>query len=253
MTCIFNMKLAHALLFAGSASALIAERSYTPAPYLRPDSELLVPEGYIVRFHPNHTLEDRFVNIGFNVRQFAHLFMKMPVSNAYLLELSESNDTMIHDYIRHDPGVLRIDHDEYLEDTFIFLRDESPPPPSLAERLRQKVKRWQNFMRSQAQWNQVMITLGKKSDFGGEENVGKPFYGKYGFDNSGEGVNVYVFDSGIKIEHEAFTTYDGRKIASHFGGKKTSDTSPYCGSGPNMVSRCMVCTIKLSRCISKSI
>ncbi|KAG9233700.1 peptidase S8/S53 domain-containing protein [Amylocarpus encephaloides] len=225
------MKLTWTLLFAGSVWSFVAERSYTPAPYLRPDSEQLVPEGYIVRFHPNHTLEDHFSNIGFDIRQFASVFMEMPVSNAYLFELSETNHSMIHDYIRLDPGVLRIEHDEYLHEEQIFEREPAPPPLTFVERLSQKVKRWVNLLKSQASWNQVMITLGKKKDFGGEANVGKTFYAQYSMSDSGEGVNVYVFDSGIKIEHETFQRYDRSQIASHFGGKKTSDTSPYCGSG----------------------
>lgn len=139
------MKFTPTLLFAGSASALIAERSSTPAPYLRPDSHL-VPEGYIVRFHPNHTLEDHFTNIGFDIRQFATVFMEMPVSNAYLFELSETNHTMIHDFIRHDPGVLRIEHDEYLQDESIFKREPAPPKESTS--LFQKLKRWTNSQKS---------------------------------------------------------------------------------------------------------
>ncbi|CAG8979308.1 hypothetical protein HYALB_00002431 [Hymenoscyphus albidus] len=220
------MKLTSTFLFAASASALIAERSHALAPYLRPDSEHLVPEGYIVRFQPNHTLEDHFANIGFDVRQFASVFMEMPVSNAYLFELTESNNYIIHDFIRHDPGVLRIEHDEYLHDEQIFHREAAPPPPTYAE----KVKRWINSLRSQGPWNQVMITLGKTNDFGGETNVGSSFFAQYSFVDSGAGVDVYVFDSGIKVEHESFKAF-GRQIATHFKGKKTSDTSPYCGSG----------------------
>lgn len=71
-----TMKLIQSLLFAGSASAFLAPRSKAPAPYVAADSEHAVPEGYIVRFHANHTLEDHFMNIGFDVRHFANRFME---------------------------------------------------------------------------------------------------------------------------------------------------------------------------------
>lgn len=227
------MKLASTLLYTAGASALASKRE-VPAPYIRPDAANLVPEGYIVRFRHNHTLEDHFNNIGFDIRQFdsVSVFLEMPISNAYLFELSEANHSMIHDHIRHDPGVLRIEHDEYLQDEHIFHREPAPPPPTTFE----KVKRWIKNARYSAPWNQVMITLGKTMDFGGESNTGKAFRAQYTLDGSGSGVNVYVFDSGIKIEHEYFQAGAGsRQIASHFGGKKSSDASPYCGSGVVMV------------------
>lgn len=119
------MKLTSTILFASSAAAFVAERSFTPTykpsstpcPYIRPDSDRLVPEGYIVRFKPNHKLEDHFKNIGFDVRQFAASFRDIELGNSYSFTLAESNHSMIHDYIRHDPGVLKIEHNEYLPDT----------------------------------------------------------------------------------------------------------------------------------------
>ncbi|KAI8280769.1 hypothetical protein K4K60_004672 [Colletotrichum sp. SAR11_57] len=43
--------------------------------------------------------------------------------------------------------------------------------------------------------------------------------------NAGKGVDIYVFDSGIRLSHKAF---GGR--ASHFNGKKSNDKSPYCNT-----------------------
>lgn len=77
-----------------------------------------------------------------------------------------------------------------------------------------------------------MITLGQKFDFGGR--IGGTWR-SYSLGGLGQGVNVYVFDSGIKIEHQTFQA-SNRRIASHFQGKKSTDTSRYCGPGVVMVS-----------------
>lgn len=233
------MKLSWTLLFMSSAFALPAKRSDIPAPYNVPDSEYLVPDGYIVRFHANHTLEEHFINIGFDVRQFAVSFMEMPHSNAYLFSTSAGNSSSLHDYIRHDPGVLRVDHDEYIHGEQMGEVSEHPPnaPP---KRLRGKglLRRWQNVERTSDYWNNVMITLGKTFNFG--RDVGGTWK-SYRMTSAGSGVDVYVFDSGIKIEHDYFRDGEGR-IASHFQGLKSTDRSPYCGTGGTagvtMVSAC---------------
>lgn len=82
-----------------------------------------------------------------------------------------------------------------------------------------------------------MITTGVRMDFGGEGNEWKKFGPRHYLANSGQGVNVYVFDSGIKTEHDYFRERaDGNRIATHFKGEKTSEQAPYCGRGHNLVS-----------------
>lgn len=68
-------------------------------------------------------------------------------------------------------------------------------PLTILERIGRKFKRnyrWLEILRSQAPWNQVMITLGKtKDDFGGEGQETKGFFAQYLVSNGGAGVNVY--------------------------------------------------------------
>lgn len=234
----FKMKLIPTLLFGiatTGVSALVAERSNTPAPYHRPDSEHLVPEGYIVRFRPNHTMEDHITNLGFDIRQFASAFLEITLANSYMFHLTEANNSLVHDAIRHDPGVLRIEHDEYLHHEELGQMSTTGPRTDFVN----KSKRWvSKVMRSHAPWNQVMISLGSKRNFGGESEVGKPFHSQFYLKNSGAGVNVYVLDTGIKIEHDTFQVDRSTSIASHFKGLKSSDVSPYCKF--NDINRFMV-------------
>lgn len=209
------------------ASALLAERSKTPAPYHRPDSEHLVPEGYIVRLRPNHTLEDHFTNLGFDIRQFTSEFFEIHITNAYAFRLTEANNSLIHECIRYDPGVLRVEHNEYLHDEQIGKIEPNPPQTTLFT----KLKRWvSKSQRLEAPWNQVMISWGSKRNFGGELEVGRSFSSQWTLVNGGNGVNIYVFDSGIKMEHEAFQIRSGVSMVSHFGGRSSLDVSPYCDS-----------------------
>jgi hypothetical protein len=235
------MKLTWTLLLAGGVTAFQSPRSNKKAPYIVPDSEHLAPDAYIVRFHANHSLEDHFQNIGFDVRQFAAKFLDMPMSNAYLVFLSEGNSSFIHDHIRHDPGVARVNHDEYIHGEQIGeLAPTKAPPPRTKHRksrLHNIGKRWVNAMTTSDRWNFGMISKG--STWGGPV-IGYPLVTtlvrSWYMKDSGAGVYVYVFDSGIRIEHQAFQGFDGRHIAAHFNGLKATDQSPYCAAGQTMVS-----------------
>lgn len=220
------------LLFASSTSAFLAPRSTTQAPYFVPDSHL-APDQYVVRFHPNHTLEDHFINIGMDVRQFAVMFMEMPGANAYLFAVAQGNSSSIHEHIRHDPGVRVVQHDQYSQEGSIGDKEDevtAHQPREVATKLKRwwwgsGPSGWSLIHRKHDWWNYAMITNGKKISF---PDGAQGSYESWSIKDPGKGVDVYIFDTGIKVEHDAFVRGNNERFATHFGGRATRDVAPFC-------------------------
>jgi hypothetical protein len=92
-----------------SASASVARRK-KPAPYITPDKVRLCDNLYIVRLQEGHTLEAHFETIGVDLSQNATLFYPMTTLNSYHARL---DPYIVHELVRHDPGVVSVLHDYY--------------------------------------------------------------------------------------------------------------------------------------------
>ncbi|KAF5501760.1 hypothetical protein CGCS363_v007410 [Colletotrichum siamense] len=239
-----------ALLLAGSATAFLAPRSETQAPYIVPRDEDIVAEHYIVKLRDDHNLEDHFTNIGLNVTEVATEFENWDLLNAYHFVIPEGNSYIVHDLIRRDPGVVRVTHNHNVspERSADEYAPSEPPAGVVDEEYSRSRSRTKNLKarqdgcgevpldydsetRKNTQWNLAMIAAGRKITEQLQGDIYKEDHQAEWLSNAGKGVDIYIFDSGIRLSHKAF---GGR--ASHFNGKKSNDKSPYCNTA-KMVRR----------------
>ncbi|KAI8181368.1 hypothetical protein K4K54_000405 [Colletotrichum sp. SAR 10_86] len=233
-----------ALLLAGSATAFLAPRSETQAPYIVPRDEDIVAEHYIVKLRDDHNLEDHFTNIGLNVTEVATEFENWDLLNAYHFVIPEGNSHVVHDVIRRDPGVVRVTHNHNVspERSADEYAQSGPPVGVVDEEYSRSRSRTKNLKarqdgcgevpldydsetRKNTQWNLAMIAAGRKITEQLQGDIYKEDHQAEWLANAGKGVDIYIFDSGIRLSHKAF---GGR--ASHFNGKKSNDKSPYCNT-----------------------
>jgi subtilisin family serine protease len=74
----------------------------------------------------------------------------------------------------------------------------------------------------------------ERRDFGTDLDKAHEAIWKY---HPGPGVNIYVFDTGIRLSHNIFSKYTGlEKKVRNFGDLKSEDQSPFCPPGWTMVS-----------------
>ena len=212
-----------AFFLFGTVSGLLAPRSDTKAAFSTPDQP--VPNHYIVRFHDGHSLEDHYANIGLNISAIAVEFMHWEDMNAYHFRLSDdASSYLVHDLIRHDQGVAHVMQNEYTQ----WSNDDHINEPSPTDQS-PPTKRWDLDTHPSLWYNHRMISFGVKD----EELVVKADANSKAYEDriydypllstAGEGVDVYVVDSGIRLSHNLF---DGR--AKNFNDKKATDKSPYC-------------------------
>lgn len=123
------------------------------------------------------------------------------------------NDTDLCDDIRRDPGVLLVESNKPVWEAMdaIWSEDIEDDQPALEKRYTQSTAKDAPYGLQMISANHKLLTPVKN-------------YGTYDhIANAGEGVNVYVLDSGIRISHELF---EGR--ARNFGDQQPTDSSPYC-------------------------
>jgi len=223
------MKLLLTLLLLGSNSASLALRSERSAPYILPRNAPLIPDQYVVMLQDNHTIEDHFLNIGLNLSKVSQMFFPMNLINAYRCRLQSS---IIHSLVRRDPGVKHVEHDHYIDwhrpqisDKLLNIEDP-PANKSLSGR-------WEKVHISNAYWFQGQISAGKRLPLPISEAA--PYDVIRG---AGDGVNVYVLDTGIRTTHWGFF---GNQQVRNFKGLNNSDMSPYCDEA--MVSLTVLITI----------
>jgi subtilisin family serine protease len=80
-------------------------------------------------------------------------------------------------------------------------------------------KRWEGAYNYRANWNQAMVSESQKRQY---LNDGEYIYAYMDQPKAGTGVDIYIFDTGVRITHEQF---EGR--ARNFKSLKPSDPSPY--------------------------
>ncbi len=207
------MKLSFVLLVAGQslASSILQGRADPPVPFNVPDDKNKVADSYIVTLKKDYKLEDHFAKIGVDLRQTAKTFFYMDLINTYAFTLPNSN--IVQDKIRFDTGV-----DVVEQDALIPLEQLVPETKTAPK----KFKRWNRKTINDAPWFLAMVSAGSR--------LGLPIPDKNNYDritapDPGNGVQIYILDTGVRTDHVAF---DGGKRARNFGGLKDSDISPYC-------------------------
>ncbi|KAI9709480.1 MAG: Suppressor of the cold-sensitive snRNP biogenesis mutant brr1-1 [Bogoriella megaspora] len=193
------------------------------APYYARAGSNFVPNDYIVVLSDNDTVDDHFRRIGTNISAVAAGFYSYRLVPAYRASLNES---MIHDLIRKDPGV------EFVE------RNVKAPLTKPVEYAREDIgnttlsgqendasnaastkpeRRWMDVADNTAQFALAMLSA--KTKLSPTQGDTGPFW--FG-DFAGRGVDIYIFDTGVNIDHPVF---QGR--ARNFRDLSLTDTSPY--------------------------
>jgi len=214
------MKHFEILLFLGGASAFLAPRSETKAQYIMPKGAELVPDEYAVKLRDNHTLKDHFENIGLNISEVAEMFRSWDLINSYRCRI---NPKIMHDVIRHDPGVEHVEHNHYAHFAGAHGYGEVTEM-EIPEAPRKHSKRWEKWVWTNGLWPLAQITAGYRLN----TPIPEPHDVDY-LAYAGSGVNVYVLDTGIRSTHTGFISSFNRKSnVINFNGLKDSDMSPYC-------------------------
>lgn len=173
---------------------------------------MTIPNEYIVMFRGNLTLEQHLRNIG---KDFSYSERFKQFDYGYKMHL---DDTSLRDRIRGDPGVLLMESNEktYLIDA----NDSSEVSFSYTEHDDGLARRYTQNTETGVPYGLQMLAAPGKLPTPVRD------HGNYDWvQRAGQGVNVYVLDSGIRVTHNAF---QGR--ARNFGGLKSTDKSPYCDS-----------------------
>ncbi|KAM0547808.1 hypothetical protein ACHAPJ_010270 [Fusarium lateritium] len=216
-------------LLAQGSHGFLAPRSEQQANYrLPPNKTSLIPHSYLVTLHKNHTIEDHYANIGVNISDVALEFTHMAPLNLYQFQLEGENSTLIHELIRRDPGVKRVGHDYFGEpqiDPIIHHPDDSHHADRPVDDAPTIGKRWDSMFFN-AQWHLAMVGSWNKIVWRGNPAYPQANYRIPWLEDAGKGVNIYVFDSGIRLGMPSFGTQKGKMW--HFNSLKDEDKAPYC-------------------------
>jgi len=132
------------------------------APYHRHvDETNLIKDEYVVVLHKNYTLQDHFDFIGTNLETSRYVFHKISSINGYRARLEE---TTLHDIIRHDPGVLFVEHDTKLEpiQEVSSGKEFLPPPNTTASEASRLSRRWDKVHGLCSDWWAEMMQISRK-------------------------------------------------------------------------------------------
>lgn len=194
------------------ASGAVLPRSSQPCPHSEASGELI--DEYIVELNPDHTLHSHFQNIGMDLskKEGTDLFFPLETINSYRARLTED---FVHNIIRFDPGVHSVERGANARhDTSNFtahggrFHDEYEKVSSLSKRKPD----WKKTIRD-AYYPLQQLSAGKKMVTTKDDKHAVDM-----LDGAGEGVDIYVLDSGIRITHKFF---GGR--ASHFRGRRDTE------------------------------
>lgn len=196
-------RLASLGLLATGIAAAVLPRAQQPCPHYEPEGEL--QDEYLVEFHDHHDLEDHFSVIGKDLRHDpgTHRFKHLDMLNMYRAVLTEE---FVHNFIRYDPGV------KFVERSVVVHLSPSANDTQSEDALEHEgrgiskryVPKWAVDQRTGPHHLQ-QLAAGEKITVDGSNKQYKVLHG------AGEGVDIYVLDSGIKINHLFF----GPR-ASHF-------------------------------------
>lgn len=205
----FFLKL---LALTAHASALVLPRAEQPCPHHEPSAD--PADQYIVRLHDDHTLDNHFEHIGMDLSNGTDVFHSLEVLHSYRATLTEE---FVHNIIRYDPGVHSVTRGSFIDDEEALDQDHEDehvkqpagkPEGKGLSGIFQRAVRWTKIKRKG--WYHLQeITAGKKMDLKRREEVFVPM-----LRTAGEGVDIYILDSGIFTRHLWF---EGR--AKNFRGE----------------------------------
>ncbi|KAF2804002.1 uncharacterized protein BDZ99DRAFT_157646 [Mytilinidion resinicola] len=165
------------------------------ARYHRPEGVELLDDEYIVLLRPGYTIEADCECIGRDLqkdRSFHHL----DSINGYTAQL---NSNTVHDLIRNDPGVRLVEHGFKVQNVQPVRTNSSENVDDASPRAKSKhTKRWDIHHLQYYWWHNIQISVEQKIDplpDSGNVDVLK---------GAGTGAVIYVFDTGIQIDHGWF-------------------------------------------------
>jgi hypothetical protein len=169
------------------------------APLLGSHHDDKIEDYYIVLFDPDHTHNDHYAYVGQNLSDSVHFVQLKSGYGAHIPDLS------LLTQIRSDPGVLAVEVDREISipDFVRTPTNETVPEhvdhePGLVKRGTKTFETRKNYL---APWGLQMISAGKKlssppQDMGTYEYLA----------NAGEGVSVYILDSGSVLSFTSIYT-----------------------------------------------
>jgi hypothetical protein len=221
-------------ILAQGSYGFLASRSEQQAHYRIPANKTsIIPLRFIVALHDNHTIEDHYANIGVHIHEVASELTHLEELNIYYFQLATENSTLIHELIRRDPGVKRIGHDyvghshaapihhvDISDDALQSLDQATNDTSSLG-------KRWEK-LNFKAQWHLAMINSWDRIEMPANFDSENPraVHDTSWLEDAGKGVNIYIFDSGVRLGLSAFG--DQKDKMWHFNSLKDEDKAPYC-------------------------
>lgn len=146
--------------------------------------------------------------------------------NAYGVKIESQ---IIHEVIRKDPRVAYVEHNHFGEIPTVDDSEMIIKKPTIASRLlnyfRRDVPTWSRTILL-ADWNIAHLAMWGKRPVDDDHRTEDVALLEF----AGSGVNIYIMDSGVRIDHSFFQEYN------HFGYGKAVDfknriATPYCGAG----------------------
>lgn len=158
------------------------------APLYGTENDARFPDEYIVMFQPGYTLQEHFESIGMNLSNFTRF---ESYSYGYRAKL---DDVTLNSHVRLDSGVLLVETNQPIHlvqpvETYTNVSVESHTNTSV---FAESQKRYTTeVLQKQAPYGLQMLSAAGKLPIPVEDE------GDYHYSwGAGEGVNVYVFDSG---------------------------------------------------------
>lgn len=190
-----------------------SQRNHTLAPLHGTNNPTVIPGEYIVHFSEGHDLATHEHAVGINATQLDHFQWKSWLPG-YRLR-TEDDDLLTR--IRADPKVELVECNlEVSIPTPVNVT--RPGPPSLRPRRR---PRFVEAINSRAQYNLAMVGAKGKLSIPSTSDTDE-YDWVTGLGGSGTGVQVFIVDTGIMLDHVLF---EGRAI--NFGGLSPDEKSPY--------------------------
>jgi len=173
----------------------------------------MIPGKYIIHFHHNYTMSLHNFHVGRDM-SCSDDFRFLPWLPGYTATL---DNYTFHEVVRRDRGVAFAENDLrlLLEDESELVSENRVPSSQAEERTE---KRWLMQVQPDRPWHLHMITSYERVNrpVGGGDHPMMQF--------SGAGVNIYILDGGMDIDHPVF---DGRAV-----NFKDRTHSPYVGGEP---------------------
>lgn len=192
------------------------------------DDDARVSHQFIVHLKDGHTPETHWLNIGVDLSKVAERFSFMHHSNMYLCKVTD--DSVIHEKILKDPGVELVEQDQYLN----YTHDQIVEEPftihydgNTTSKVQGQFQDGRQLWTSNGSWFHAMVSAGVRLHTPIPE-AGNEFW-MISNPTPGEGVRVYVVDTGIMASHDVFKDRGSSESrVKNFKDLKESDKSPFC-------------------------